>query len=74
MQKNLLPIVANSHGEVKTANSEDGPRIWYQQGRISGSCIFATKNRLSVTWLYKTCPINSGTETPLSENVIMFQI
>ena len=24
-------------------NSEDGPRICYQQGRISGSRIFATK-------------------------------
>ena len=32
-------------------NSEDGPRICYQQGRISGSRIFASKNRPSVTWL-----------------------
>ena len=26
-------------------NSEDGPRICYQQGRISGSRIFATKSK-----------------------------
>ena len=39
-------------------NSEDGPRICYQQGQISGSRIFATKHHHSVTGL--TSLLNFG--------------